>query len=185
MSASPRLYLTGASCAGVSTLGAGLAARLGVPHLDTDAFFWRPTDPPFAEQRPVADRLRLIREAQGEGGWVLSGALETWGEAVIEAAGLIVFVTTPAPLRMERLDRRERARHGARILPGGDMHATHLAFRDWASRYDDPAFAGRSRARHEAWLAARPTPALRLDGARPLAELVDAVIDALGRTKTR
>jgi hypothetical protein len=49
-------------------------------------------------------------------------------------------------------------------------------FRDWARSYDDPTFDGRSRHQHEAWLRVRTQPVLRLDAARSVAELRDAVL---------
>ena len=49
LSAPPRIHITGASGFGVSTLGGALAARLGCAHLDTDDFYWLPTDPPYRE----------------------------------------------------------------------------------------------------------------------------------------
>ena len=82
---------------------------------------------------------------------------------------------------MQRLDAREAQRHGARILPGGDMHAAHRAFRDWASRYDDPAFSGRNRAQHDQWLGTLDVPVLRLDGAQSTATLLDSVRGELAR----
>lgn len=177
-----RLYLTGASGAGVTTLGAALAARLGVAHLDVDDFFWLPTDPPFVEKRPPEDRVRLIRDRQAGAGWVLSGSFDLWGEALCAEAESIVFISAPGPVRLTRLADRETQRFGARILPGGDMHEGHLAFRAWAAGYDDPAFGGRSRVRHEAWLARQTLPVLRLDGTRPVPELAEAVLRARGRT---
>lgn len=176
----PRIYLTGASCAGVTTLGRGLATHLSVPHLDVDDYFWMPTDPPFTTKRPPDDRVRLIAAAMGSGGWVLSGSLDGWGDALADAATLIVFVVTPTPIRMQRLHTRERERFGARVEPGGDMHAIHVAFRDWASQYDVPDFARRSRARHEAWLERRQTPVVRVDGTKAVAELVGEVLGAGG-----
>ncbi|QDY99197.1 adenylate kinase [Nitratireductor mangrovi] len=172
MKTSPRVYLTGASCAGVSTLGAALAERFAVQHLDVDDFYWMPTDPPYTTKRPPADRVRLIEARQGTDGWVLTGSFDGWGDALTRHAVLIVFVDTPTPVRIERLKARELDRHGGRILPGGDMHEAHLAFRTWASRYDDPTFEGRNRARHEAWLAAQHVPVVRVDGSRPVADLV-------------
>ena len=47
---------------------------------------------------------------------------------------------------------------------------------EWARGYDDPAFEGRSRAGHEAWLEGLDQPVLRLDSARAPAELRDAVL---------
>lgn len=176
----PRLYLTGASCSGVSTLGAALSARLGLPQLDVDEVYWMPTDPPFTIKRPPEDRVRLILQRQSEtAGWVLTGSCIGWGDALICDAGLIVFLQVPTDIRLQRLDQREALRHGARILPGGDMHEAHLAFRDWASRYDDPLFTGRNLAQHERWLSAQSAPVLRLQGEKATADLVQSVIEAL------
>ncbi|MDF2232782.1 adenylate kinase [Albimonas sp. CAU 1670] len=172
----PRLHLTGASCSGVSTLAAELAARLGVPQIDVDDHYWLPTDPPYTEKRPPEGRVALIQARQAAAdGWVLAGSLLGWGDALVEGVDLIVFLDTPTPVRLRRLDRREAERHGARIRPGGDMHEAHLAFRDWASRYDDPNFSGRNRAGHERWLGARSAPVLRLTGEGPVEALADRV----------
>ena len=99
----PSIYITGASCSGVTTLGSGLASALGARHVDCDDFYWYPTNPPFSTKRPPADRVRLIKEALGEDGWVLSGSFDGWGDTLIENVNLIVFVYTPTPIRMERL----------------------------------------------------------------------------------
>ena len=42
-----RIHIMGASGAGVTTLGRALADTLGLPHHDTDDYYWRPTDPPY------------------------------------------------------------------------------------------------------------------------------------------
>ncbi|WP_371347299.1 adenylate kinase [Ancylobacter sp. IITR112] len=182
MTAQPRLYVMGASCSGVSTLGNIVAGRLGLPHLDVDAFYWMPSDPPYSQKRPPEDRVRLIAQKQAEAeGWVLTGSFIGWGDALIRGVDLIVFLVTPTPIRLQRLDAREVERHGARIRPGGDMHDAHLAFRQWASRYDDPTFEGRNLAQHERWLEQQSAPVLRLQGERPTEELARAVIDALAR----
>lgn len=178
----PRLYLIGASCSGVSTLGATLSARLRVPLLDVDDVYWLPTDPPFTTKRPPEDRVRLIQERQSRtDGWVLSGSFIGWGDRLIEHVEIIAFLYTPTTIRMRRLEHREAQRHGDRILPGGDMHEGHLAFRDWASRYDDPSFTGRNLAQHERWLEAQTAPVLRLDGTQPADVLADTVTTALDR----
>ncbi len=182
MTETPKLYLLGASCSGVSTLGAALSQRLAVPQIDVDGVYWMPTDPPFTTKRPPEDRVRLIRARQAEtAAWILTGSFMGWGDGLIGDVDLIVFLATATEVRLARLDRRERERHGPRILPGGDMHAAHLAFRDWAARYDDPDFPQRSRAQHEAWLARQEAPVLRLDGAQAVDVLAGAVMEALRR----
>lgn len=173
----PRIYLTGASCSGVSTLGRVLSGRLGVPQVDVDDYYWMPTDPPFNTKRPPEERVRLIQERQDASeGWILTGSFVGWGDALIRDVDLIVFLHTPTTIRLQRLDQREAARHGARILPGGDMHDAHMAFRDWASRYDDPEFDGRNFAQHQKWLIRQSAPVLRLNGENSAESLADQVI---------
>ena len=169
----PRLHITGASGSGVSTLGAALAARLGCAHLDTDDFYWTPTDPPFQASRPIPERLRLLRAAfdAGTEGWVLSGSLDGWGDTLIALFDRVVFISAPTEVRLARLVERERRRLGVAVEPGGTRHAQHLDFLAYAAAYDSGRFTsamtGRYRARHEAWLAKLPCPVIRLDGARP------------------
>jgi adenylate kinase family enzyme len=45
---SRRIHLMGASGSGVTTLGRALAARLALPHHDSDDYFWLPTAPQSA-----------------------------------------------------------------------------------------------------------------------------------------
>lgn len=175
----PRIHITGASGTGVSTLGQELAAVLGVPFADSDDAFWLPTDPQFTTKRPVGERLAVLEAARGSGGWVVSGSLCGWGDRAIEAADLIVFLSVPTRARIARLNARQRVWFGARILPGGDMERINAEFIDWAQKYDDPHFTGRSRVMHETWLLEQSAPVLRLDGTDELPRLVDAVLDAL------
>ncbi|QBF29063.1 adenylate kinase [Pseudomonas tructae] len=176
-----RIYITGASCAGVTTLGQNLATELDARQVDVDDFFWMPTNPPFTTKRPVSERVPLIQQALGDQDWVLSGSCIGWGDELIAHADLIVFVVTATPVRLERLAAREKARFGDRIAPGGDMHEIHVAFREWASQYDDPNFSGRNRGWHEAWISAQTAPVLRIDGTRRAEVMVADVLDALSQ----
>lgn len=175
-----KVHVTGAAGTGTTSLGAALAGALGVVHLDTDRFYWRPTDPPYMETYPVAERLTAMRAATGEGGWVISGSLDGWGDPLVEDADLIVFLTAPVEIRLGRLRTREMQRFGARIAPGGDMEHLHASFLVWSSQYEDAGFTGRSRLRHETWLAAQPAPVLRLDATEPVDTLMRRVLERLG-----
>jgi adenylate kinase family enzyme len=172
-----RACITGAPGCGVTTLAGALAARLGAVHIDTDDHYWVATDPPYREKRDVAGRLRRIGAEQARTGrWVMSGALEGWAESAIQDAGLIVFLEVPTELRLARLRRREQARFGDTLLPGGAMHDTHAEFLAWAAEYELGTQPGRSRPRQERWLAGVTKPVLRLDGTRPAGELVAAIL---------
>lgn len=169
-----RVHVLGASGAGTTTLARAVADHWSVPHADADDYFWVPTDPPYVEKRPEADRLALMqsvflpREA-----WVLSGSMLGWGESVVALCDAVVFLTLDPQERVRRLTVRETHRLAGQVE---DAEAW-AAFLDWACGYDDPTFEGRSRVAHEAWLASLDRPVLRLDSALSREELRDAVLE--------
>jgi len=173
------IHITGASGCGVTTLGRALAGALGSVHIDADDFFWVPTDPPYIQKRDRTVRVEILGEqirASEERGCVLSGSILDWGDSFIPLFHLVVFLSVPAAIRLQRLKAREAARFGARIQPGGDLYKTHLAFLEWADGYDDGNGDGRTRERHEKWLAQIGARVLRLDGTIPSEELVQYVL---------
>lgn len=175
-----RIHITGASGSGVTTLGAALATSLAVPQFDTDDFYWLPTNPPFTTKRPASERVTLLsKKLTSQPGWVLSGSALKWGEPLEPLYNLVVFLTLDSALRMERVRQREHTRYGQRIEPGGDMVEASAAFLAWAATYDTAGEEQRSRAAHEAWLAARTVPVLRLDSSKPVPELMDAVLSSV------
>ncbi len=181
---SRRIHVMGASGSGTTTLGRALAARLALPHHDSDDYFWLPTIPPYQTQRPVADRLRLMQEMfLPRADWVLSGSVVGWGEQtalLVANFDLVVFLRTPRDIRLQRLRAREAAHFGRdAVAPGGWRHDETESFVEWASHYEDGTREGRNLLKHEAWLATLPCPLLRLDGSRPPAENVDEIASAL------
>ncbi len=174
-----RVHIMGASGAGVTTLGRALADALGLPHHDTDDYYWQPTDPPYREKRDIPDRLRLMHELfLPRPSWVLSGSLNSWGDPIRGLLDLVVFLRTPTEIRLARLRDREQRR-------GWDDETQN--FLEWASHYDDGTREGRSLLRHETWLKALRSRVLRLDGTLPVADLVDRIVTATtmqGRAKS-
>ena len=174
-----RIHVLGASGSGTTTLAREIARRFGHAHLDTDDFYWEPTDPPFHRAREEPERRRLLAAAlDTRPRFVLSGSLVGWGDVFVARFELVVFLWIPHDARMARLRARERERYGAAIDPGGALHAHHREFMDWAASYDTGGMDMRSRARHDAWLAALALPVLRLEGEMPTDEQI-ARIEAL------
>lgn len=168
-----RLHVVGASGSGTTTLARALADHWSVPHADSDDYFWMPTDPPYTRPRPEEERVALMREVfVPREAWVLSGSMIGWGDSVLALCDAVVFLTLDPTERIRRLEARERLRHAGRTVDT----AAQEDFLTWARGYDDPAFTGRSRAHHEAWLETLEVPVLRLDSARRVDELVDAVL---------
>ena len=172
-----RLHVTGASGSGSTTLARAVADAWSVPHADSDDYFWLPTAPPYVDQRPVPERLALM-EAMflPRDAWVLSGSVMGWGDSLVPRFDAIVFLTIDPGIRLARLRAREVSRYDGMDRSADDL-ARHHAFFEWAKGYDDPAFDGRSRISHEEWLSTVPCPVLRLDSARPVDDLVTAVMD--------
>ena len=169
-----RIHFVGASGSGTTTLGRALARRLGVPHFDTDAYFWLPTAPPFEKFRTAEERRAMLTPDLARDAWVLSGSLCGWGDIYIPRFDLVVFLAVPDDVRLARLGARERERYGDAI--DGPLREKSEAFIAWAASYETGSPVERSRVRHETWLAALPCPVLRLedtnDVARRLAKVV-------------
>jgi adenylate kinase family enzyme len=171
-----RLHITGAAGSGTTSLGKALAEEFVIAHLDTDDFFWLPTDPPFSEVRPKEERLRLLSEAFAEtDSWVLSGFLGPWSVPLHRHFDLVVFLLVPTEVRLDRLRRREsHGPHAKRYAPGGDRHVAFERFLAWAAEYDSGGQDMRSRAHHEIFLKSLRCPVLRLEGEIPLQQQVAA-----------
>ena len=176
-----RIHILGASGSGTTTLGRALAARLQCPHFDTDDYFWLPTDPPYTHQREqTARQQRLMDDLTAQEQWVLSGSLCGWGDVAITLFELVVFLSIPHDIRIERLRRREHARFGERILPGGDMYETSQAFLAWAASYDEGGVDIRSRQRHDQWLSTLPCPILCFEGEYTIEEQLAVLMVEIG-----
>jgi adenylate kinase family enzyme len=173
-----RIHILGASGSGTTTLGRALAERLQYPHFDTDDYFWVATDPPYTQQRERTERIQLLMDdLMAQKQWVLSGSLCGWGDVAIPLFELVVFLLIPQDTRMARLRRREQARFGKRILPGGDMYESSQAFLAWAASYDAGGLDIRSRQLHEEWLGTLPCPIVCFEGEYSIEEQL-AVLEA-------
>ena len=150
-----RILITGASGSGTTTLGRALATRLSCAFYDADDYYWLPTTPPFrCKQDPTIRASGLLQALQNASTTVLAGSILNWGVELEDSFSLIVFLTVPAQIRVIRLRERETQRFG-HVDP---------AFLAWAAQYEEGTLEGRSRPKHEAWLAKRSCPVLRIDG---------------------
>ena len=154
--------------------GATVSIALGRPA----ATLYVPSRPIVAPIDTVDDRPRILLRP----GWVLGGSVVGWSIALDPAVfDLVIFLTTSSDTRLQRLRDREALHFGSdAVAPGGWRHEETERFIDWASHYEDGTREGRSLASQEAWLATLRCPVLRLDGARPIAELVAEVRRAIG-----
>lgn len=182
VSATNGIHLFGASGSGVSTLGWHLGQAMAATYLDTDDFYWQPTNPPYTTKVPERERVLSVLNAidgiESPRRWILGGSLCGWGDALIPRFDLAVFVYLPGDVRMQRLRDREMTRHGDRIRKGGDMYELHNEFLDWAQRYDTAGYEIRSLETHRRWAQMLRCPVLELKGPAPVEAWVGEVLAA-------
>lgn len=163
------IHILGASGSGTSTLGQALSRLYGYTQLDTDDYFWMPTDPKFTVKREIAERQKLMEaDIINYQRCVITGSLCGWGDIFIPRFDLVIYIITSKDVRLSRLKKREYERFGDRILPGGDMYTDHVKFLAWAGQYDIGGPEMRSRVMHDAWLKQMACPVIIVDGAKPI-----------------
>lgn len=163
------IHIYGASGSGTTTLGRMISRKLGYRFLDTDDYYWMPTDPKYTTIREKGERLRLMREAiETADQVVISGSLCGWGDDLMKYFTLAVRLDTDTDVRIGRIRKREYENFGSRITIGGDMYENHQAFIEWAREYDTGGIEMRSRARHIAWQQSLQCHQICLNGAKDL-----------------
>ena len=165
------IHIYGASGSGTSTLGKYICEKSGYFFMDTDDYFWEPTNPPYTVKRCLFSRIKLMREdIERHDNVVISGSLVDWGDELIPLFTLAIRVETDTDIRLQRLNRREREKFGSRIDFGGDMYENHLEFIKWAASYDHGGMDMRSKAKHDDWQKKLICPLLFVDGNMPVSE---------------
>jgi adenylate kinase family enzyme len=173
-----RVHIAGAPGGGTTTIGRALATQLSIPHFDADDFYWMPTNPPYRQPRPRTDRVRLMRELfLDRDAWVFSsGNIESWAPEIVPSIDIIAFLIVPTDVRMERLRLRQDRQFGSSaVAPSGWNHANTLDLYSVAAGYDDGTAKGRTRPRHEAWFASLTCQIVRIDGTRPVQQIVTEI----------
>ena len=174
------IHIFGASGSGTSTLGEKICSELGYKFMDTDDYFWLPTDPKFTVKRNPEERITLMRkDIQDAENVVISGSLVDWGDELIPLFTLAIRLETATNVRIARLRKREKDRFGGRIELGGDMFEEHCKFIAWAERYDTGDLSMRSKAKHDEWQKLLPCKLITLNGADDLNANYEIVRKAL------
>lgn len=167
------ILIFGANGSGKTTLARELARILTFPHMDIEDYHFAPADMPYTAPRPREECLALLRaDMEKHGAFVLSAVTGDFGDVIPSWYALAVQLSAPVNLRMQRIEAREHARHGARILAGGDMHAQHRRFVDFA--------ASRDLAAIDRWAQGLACPVMRVDGAADWRENAVRVAERYG-----
>ncbi len=170
------IHIYGASGSGTSTLGRKISEELGYKFMDTDDYFWLPTNPQYTTKRSNEERIALMKKDILENeNVVISGSLVDWGDELIPLFTLAIRLVTDTDIRIERLKIREKQKFGDRIMPGGDMYENHMEFIAWAGKYDTGSVNMRSKAKHDEWQKLLQCRQIVLNGETNLEENVENV----------
>lgn len=163
------IHIYGASGSGTSTLGRKICDELGYKHMDTDDYFWLPTNPKYITKRDKKECIELMmNDIENNDNVVISGSLVDWGDELIPLFTLVIRLETETDIRIERLRNREKEAFGNRIEKNGDMYQNHLEFINWARAYDTGGLDMRSRTKHDAWQEKLQCKQVLLNGAENL-----------------
>ncbi|MBK1810816.1 AAA family ATPase [Clostridium sp. YIM B02505] len=174
------IHIYGASGSGTSTLGRFISEQLGYTFMDTDDYFWLPTDPKYIEKREKIERLQMMeKDILNSDKVVISGSLVDWGDDLIPYFTLVVRLVTDKNVRIERLKEREKKNFGSRIEIGGDMYKNHMAFIEWAAAYDTGDTNMRSKAEHDQWERLLKCKQITVNGEDDLKYNLELIKDAL------
>lgn len=163
------IHIFGASGSGTTTLGRKICEELGYKFMDTDDYFWLPTDPKYTVKRDVSERLEMMkRDILGNDNVVIAGSLTDWGDPLIPFFTLAIRLVTETGVRIIRIQKRERVAFGPRLDSSGDMYQNHLEFVEWAKSYDKGGVNIRSKAKHDEWQKLLQCRLIELNGAEDL-----------------
>jgi adenylate kinase family enzyme len=118
--------VVGTAGSGKTTFARALAQKLGVPHVELDALFWKP-----GWVMSTAEELRpKVEAALGDGGWVVDGNYSTrLGSLVLSQADEIVWLDLPLRTTFPRVLRRTLRRLRTReVIWGTNRESLRAAF---------------------------------------------------------
>ena len=98
------IHIFGASGSGTTTLGKKICEELGYKQMDTDDYFWMPTEPKYTYKRPKNERIELMEnDINKYENVVISGLLTDWGSELIPYFTLAIRIEMKQSARIERL----------------------------------------------------------------------------------
>ena len=123
-----RIYVTGTSCSGKTTLAVAISKRLRLPHIELDALFWGPNWTPVPDE---TFRARVV-DALATRDWVLDGGYATLQDLTWGQAETVIWLDYPMPIVLGRWARRtvRRLRSRQEFWPGtGNRESIRNALR--------------------------------------------------------
>lgn len=171
------IIIFGPAGSGKTTLGKLTAENLKILFADIDDYIWRKdTKIPFSLMYSKEEKIKnLMNVIADTNHFVMAGSMDSFHEYFDSFFSLGVFLTAPAKLRIERVNKREYSLFGNRILPGGDMYNAHQKFLKDLSSYDSGNCSPNFET-HKKWANSLKCPILNLDGSNKTEDNLKLII---------
>ena len=146
------ILIFGASGSGTSTLAKYISNQLNYTFIDIDDYYWLKTKVPYTERSDVETRInKLKNDIENSDNVVMSGSLLAWGNEIKPYLTLAIRLETSTDIRIKRIQERDKAKYGDRILKDGDMYKQYQEYLDRAMKYDDGGLTVRSKRLYDSW----------------------------------
>lgn len=164
------IAVVGGNGSGKSTLGAALAKSLGYKHMDVEDYYFQESSVPYSNPRTKAEvQELLLSDMNTHSEFVFSSVGGDMGSEINAKYDLIVYITVPLAVRMERVKQRAVKKFGDRVLEGGDMYEQEKAFFDFV--------ASRTLDKLDAWINTMECPVFYVDGCQTISESMRQIIE--------
>lgn len=178
------IIIIGVAGSGKTTLGKLLAEKLNYKYIDIDEYIWhQDTVIPFSKMYSKEEKIINLNNAIKDiDNFVMAGSMYSIHQHFDELFDLTIFLTCDKETRITRLQKREKERFGNRIEVGGDMYEGHINFINYVSNYETGK-DGSNLAQHKKWLSELKCPIITLDGAKPLDDNLNKIVEVYEKIK--
>ncbi|HEX3037653.1 MAG TPA: AAA family ATPase [Oscillospiraceae bacterium] len=170
------IVVFGANGCGKTTLGCELARKLNIKHLDVEDYYFKESEIPYSKPRSKDTVIELMLvDIEKCDSFVLSAVTGDYGDKIGSMYKLGVFLSVPADIRLERVERRSLEQYGERVLVGGDMYEQDQEFIEFVRT--------RNHSIIDKWVKTLACPILHLDGTKAISENIQLIIERYNRIK--
>lgn len=170
------ILVCGLNGSGKSTLGKVLAEKLDYHFIDNEDLFFPKTDPNYTYVSPrfksEVERL-LMDEVKAHKNFVFAAVCGDSGKEILTLYNYAVLIDVPKEIRMQRVRNRSFQKFGNRKLKGGDLYEEEERFFQFVSNRPDDYVVQ--------WLQSLYCPTIRIDGAKPVEDNINIILDQIER----
>lgn len=162
------ILVFGLNGSGKSTLGKKLAQMLDYKFMDIEDYYFEDSIVPYSKMRTREECTKLmVSDIKKHDNFVLSAVTGDFGNEVISAISLGVYMYAPLDLRLKRIKQRSIDKFGERVNFGGDMYDSEESFFKMVHE--------RNSDKVEKWLESVSLPIIEIDGIKGVDENLDYI----------